>query len=50
MPEYNTIAELEEQIKLVLQAWEVLTDRVEKLQTKLEGMKLKAEAQPMELQ
>jgi hypothetical protein len=50
MPEYNTTAELEEQLKLVLQAWEVLTDRVEDLQTKLEGMKLRAKVQPKELQ
>jgi hypothetical protein len=50
MPEYNATAEPEEQLRLVQQAWEVLTDRAEDLQTQLEGMKLKAEAQPKELQ
>jgi hypothetical protein len=50
MPEYITTTESKEQLELVQQAWEVLTDLVEDLQTQLEGMKLKAQAQSRELQ
>jgi uncharacterized coiled-coil DUF342 family protein len=50
MPLYNATTKPKEWIKLVQQAWEVLTDQAKDLQTQLEGMKLRVKAHPRELQ